>query len=870
MSARPRVPRLAAWLASISVPESDRASFVGDLEERFSRRAAEYGERAARRWYRGQVLRIVLMLWPRRVLSLAVRLAAPGTARAAVRSLLRSPASSLACMATLAIGIAAPVSMFALADGVTSSLPGDPDDRVVRVSGIDRSGRLETGFPWPMVEALRDGAAGPGHPLAALAAYRSVGQVAVGDGEVPAGRFWGAYATSDLFGLLGVEPVLGRLYVDGADEDLPAALIREDLWEERFDRDPTVLGRVLRIDGVDHTVVGVLPRRFGFPVDHRVWMQHSGRENEAWSLVGRLASTASAALARDRLESVRSAASVVLAGEGPVPRDLHVERHPTAHFSDVRLDRTTRRIGIVSLLLVILTGANVAAVMFARGVIRSRDAAVRLALGSSRAQVMALTLTEALFLAVAGGAFGLLLGHAALQVMVRYLTSQATIVPYWMDFGMDARSVLLAGLLSLLALAASGVPPAIRSSRTNVDGALRLRPHEGRGGAGRAMTAVVGLEVTLACFLLAMSSVVIDEGLTQLRTGATFPTEDIVTGHFALEPPAYPDEDGRRTQLARVLQALRVEPAVGAATLTSALPGKAGAIRPAGPMDGIDDPATLPPAQVRGVGDDFFQLFGLAASAGRLLSTGDRASEEAVAVVNEAFARRHGGVQNVLGRRIVVDRLTDREAHEARVVGVVDDRGVTPHVGGRAGPGVYLPSDQVPPAGAYVLARTRDGATLREAWHGAVGPLDPYLPLGDVLSLEETLRRGHGAATLFTSVFLTLGGMTLLVVLVGLHGVHSFSMARRVRELGVRRALGASSGRVLRDGTRRGLSPVLVGVLLGTPPGFLAARAVVPAEPTLFTLLLPPTLMVVGSILVVWRSTRRASRADPMEALRSG
>lgn len=870
MSARPRVPRLAEWLASISVPESDRASLLGDLEERFSRRAAVRGDSAARRWYRGQVLRIALMLWPRRVLSLVVRLAAPGTARVAARSLLRSPASSLACVVTLAIGIAAPVSMFALADGVTSSLPGDLDDRVVRVNRIHASGKLEMGFPWPTVEALRDGAAGPSHPLTALAAYRSAGQVAVGDGEVPAGRFWGAHATSDLFGLLGVEPVLGRLYVDGAGEDLPAALIREDLWEERFDRDPAALGRVLRIDGVDHTVVGVLPRRFGFPVDHRIWMQYSGDEDEAWSLVGQLASTASSALARDHLESVRSASSLVLAGEGQVPPDLHVERYPAAHFSDVRLDRTTRRVGIASLILVILTGANGAAVMFARGMARSREAAVRLALGGSRAQVMALTLMETLFLAVAGGTFGLLLGHAALQAMVRYLTSQATIVPYWMDFGMGARSMILAGLLALVALAAAGVPPAIRSSRTNVDGALRLRPHEGRGGARRAMTAVVGLEVMLACFLLAMSSPVIDEGLTQLRTGAAFPTEDIVTGHFALEPPAYRDEDGRRTQLARVLEALRAEPAVGSATLTSALPGKAGTIRPAGPMDGIDDPATLPPAQVRSVGADFFELFGLSASAGRLLSTGDRASDEAVAVVNEAFARRYGGVQDVLGRRIVVDRLAGREEHEARVVGVVEDRGVTPHVGGRPGPGVYLSSDQVPPVGAYVLVRTRDGATLPQVWHRAVGPIDPYLPLGDVLSLEETLRRGHGAATLFTSVFLTLDVMTLLVVLVGLHGVHSFSMARRVRELGVRRALGASSGQVLRDGTRRGLSPVWVGVLIGTPPGFLAAKAVVPVEPTIFTLLLPPTLMVVGSILVVWRSTRRASRADPMEALRNG
>ena len=306
MSGRPRVPRLAARLAALSVPERDRDSLLGDLEERFVRRAAREGRGSARRWYQGQALRLVLTVGPRRMLSLVARLASPGTARVAARSLLRSPASSLACVATLAVGVAAPVSMFALADGVTNSLPEDPDDRVVRVTRIHRSGRITAGFPWSTVEAFREGTSGVGPPLVALAAFRSDGPVAVGDGEGPAGRYWGVYATSDLFELVGVAPILGRLYVDGAPADLPAALIREDLWDERFDRDPAALGSILRIDGIDHTVVGVLPRGFGFPIDHRIWMQRSGDEDESWSLVGRLAPDASAALAREQLEAIRS------------------------------------------------------------------------------------------------------------------------------------------------------------------------------------------------------------------------------------------------------------------------------------------------------------------------------------------------------------------------------------------------------------------------------------------------------------------------------------------------------------------------------------------------------------------------------------
>jgi putative ABC transport system permease protein len=870
LSARPRVPRLAARLVSLCVPERDRASLLGDLQERFARRASTGGPASARRWYWRQTFGVVLTLGPGRIFHAVTRFAAPGTARAAARSLLRSPGSSLACAATLAIGIAAPLAMFSLADGVTSSLPGDPDDRVVRVSWIPPSGGVRVSFPAPAVEVFQSGAAGPDQPLTVLAALGSSGRVAVGDGEQPAGRYWGVYATADMFDLLEVTPIIGRVYSEAERGGLPAAVIREDVWEERFDTDPSALGSVLRVDGVDHVVVGVLPRSFGFPNDHRIWMQPTEEDVGSWALVGRLAPAASPALARAHLASFQAAAGAARTDEPQVLPELHVERYTTAHFANDGGDETSRAIGMLSLVLVILTGANVAAVMVARGVARSREVAVRMALGSSRAQIMALTLTEALFLAVAGGALGVLLGHGGMQVMVRYLSSQATIVPYWMDFELGIRSVVLGGLLSLLALAAAGLIPAIRTSRTSLDGALRIQSGGGRRGGVRLMSFVVGTEVALACFLLALSSAVIEQGLTNLRTGAAFPTEAIMTGNLALEPPAYPDEEARRAQFARVLEALRADPAVDGAALASELPGKEGAIRPAGPVSGDADVERLPAAHVRAVSDGFFELMALSASAGRLLSAADRASTEPVAVVNDAFARRHRLGPDVVGRRIVVNELTAGEPYEATVVGVVDDRGVTPWAAGRPAPGVYLSADQLTPSDVYVMLRVRENVAIPALWHDAVRPIDPYLPLGSVLSLEETLRRGHGAETLFTSVFIALGCMTLLVVLVGVHGVHAFSMGRRARELGVRRALGASTARVIRDGARRGLRPAWIGLLLGTPPGLLAARAVVPVTPTVLAVLLPPAIVAAGCLLAVWRPTQRACRTDPVEALREG
>lgn len=876
MSSRPRVPALWSRLAGLSVPPTDRDSLLGDLEERFAGRSDARGQRAARRWYRRQALGLLLGVAPRRLLGFLRFVAAPGTARAAVRSLLRSPGASLACMATLAVGIAAPVGMFALADGTTSSLPGDPGDRVVRVSRADREGRVAMGFPWSVVEAWSEGAVGPGRPLADLAAFRSDGPLAVGGGEVAAVVDRGVYATPGLFRLLGVGPVVGRLYGDGVEGGWPAVLIREDLWEERFGRDPAVLGRVLRIDGTDHVVVGVLPRDFGFPVDHRLWMQPTGVGDDDWSVVGRLAPGAAAGAARERL-------AAAMPPDGPETDEtngrpparqrspeaaLRVQRYTDAHFANDGGPETSRRIGLLSLILVLVTAMNVAAVMVARGVARSRETAVRMALGASRSQVMALTLTEGLVLAGGGGVLGLALGRAGLEAMVRYLVSQATIVPYWMDFGLGMRSVALAVLLTLLALAVAAVPSALRAWRTDLDHALRRRRHGGPAGRARLMTWALGLEVALSCVLLAVSGVVAEDALARLRTGADFPTEGVLTGRFVLDPPDYAGADRRRAFLAQLREALRADPSVLSASLTGALPGKEGVVVPAGPAGREAGPEGLAPAQVRSVDPAFFPVLGLSASAGRLFSDDDDPAGEPVAVVNQAFVRRHGLADDAPGRRIVVGGAGPGSGYLATVVGVVDDRGATPRASGQPALGVYLPLEQVPPPAVWLVVRTRGDESLFDVWQRAVAPLDPYLPLGDVLTLDETLRRGHGAATLFLSVFLGLGGMTLLVALVGLHGVHSFVLAGRVREIGVRRALGARRGQVLREGVRRGLRPVWAGALVGTAPGFWVARAALPVETEVWAWILAPALLVLASLIAVWRPTRRASRTDPMEVLR--
>ena len=866
MTGGQRPPRLAMWLVSAAAPRQDRDQLLGDLEERFTRRLQSSEIGRARRWYWGQGLGIVLLLTPRRIARSIPGIVAPGTARAALRSLLRSPWASFAAAVTLAVGIAAPSAMFGLADGTTSSLPGDPGDRVVRMSLVDRTGRSHMGMSWSLFEAWRQNATGPGQALSSLGAFRSPGKVAIGGGGVYAARYWGVYATAGLFRMLHVQPVVGRLYDGERDDGLRAMLIREDVWQERFDRDPGALGQVLRVEGVDHVVVGVLPQDFGFPVDHRVWMEPEWGEDPAWSIVGRLAPGSSSTVAREQLAAVLAATP--WGAEGGDSPAVQVERYTQAHFGSE--GDTARLVALISLILVIVTAVNVANIMLARGVSRSRETALRRAIGASRGHVMALTLTEVLFLALGGGVLGLLMGHVALQAMVRYLVSQATIIPYWMDFEMGTRSIILAFTLTVVALAVAGGVPALRSSKTDLDSALRLRPHGGPGGGGRVMTVIVGLEVTLACFLLSVSSGVIDEARSTLKTGAAFPTEGVRTGQLVLKAPDYPDGDTRRVLLRRLASALRADPSVRGVSLASALPGKDAVTGPVG-LVGIDeDPDKAPLAQVRMVDASFFPMLDIRPSTGRLLAEADRATTGAIAVVNEAFVRNRGIEGEALGHRIAVAHASNGAAYTATVVGVVDDGGVTPYTRGRPSPGVYLALEQLPPRATYLMMRTREGSSLVQVWHRTVATLDPYLPLDNVMSLDEALRRGHGAATLYLFVFLGLGTAAFLVAIVGLYGVHSFLMARRVRDIGIRRALGAQDGRVLRESMFRGLRPVWFGLLLGVVPGFLAARSLVPIEPHVLTYSLAPILLVATSVFAIWGPTRRASRADPVDALRGG
>lgn len=865
-------PWLAARLAGMCAPPSERDALIGDLEERFVCRARSRGRARAGRWYWGQAIGLAVALLPRRIASAFRSMVAPGTVRSAVRSLVRSPISSLVATGTLAIGIAAPTTMFGLLSGITGSLPGDPEDRVVLVNLFERETGTTVAVPWHVFEAWREQATGPARALSSIAAFQSDAGVSVGGGDAYASRYKGLYATSELFRILGVTPIAGRIYgEDELNDGIPAMLIRADVWEERFDRDPGVIGQTLRVDGERHVIVGVLPEDFGFPNDYVVWMEPSIGSDPNWSVLGELHGDGTPTVAMEQLASIVAALPKLERSTSDVPL-VRVEAFTKAYWG--KTDEEIAMLVRISILLMVVAAASVASIMLARGVVRMNETAVRLALGGTRGQVMAHLILEVVILAACGAALGLLVGYGALQALVRNVATYAVVIPYWMNFGIGWPSVLLALTLSFLAVIVSGGIPALRASNVNLESALRSGANAGHKGSVRLMRFIVGVEVTLSSTLLMVTGVAIETAILSQDRGIEFTADGVLTGRLALEEFDYPTEEDRRELATRFLDAVRAHPSVTQASLSTVLPGMAGSSRRVGLAEAPGGVAVAPRAQVRVVDPGFFSMFGLDVSIGRILSASDAGESERVAVVNEAFVRQRLTQGEALGRLIEVE-LTAGTPYTARIVGVVEDPGVTPFSQGRASPGVYLTLSQYLPRGISVMSTTKAGTSGLQVWNQSLATIDPNLPIGQVLTMNEVLSRAQSNSRRNNFIGGTFGVLALLLSLVGLNGVHAFLMERRTREIGIRRALGADSARVLRENLLRGLRPVWIGLALGLGAGILLLRVMVgntlgPELSPVLSYILTPTIVIAASVLAIWSPTRGASRADPLEALKGG
>jgi predicted permease len=749
--------------------------------------------------------------------------------------------------------------MYGLVAGILSPLPVAEPHEVVDVSLLDTA----RGASVPISSGLFSEWARSATTFERLGAYLSDEASVSGEGASPQ-RYQAAYVTSGVFELLGVQPIRGRLFraEDDRSGSAPMAVIREDVWQERFNRSPEAIGSPLRINGVHHTIIGIAPLTFGFPATQRLWMSlpvTGAPRDRAVGVVGRL---------RDEVGAQAAAAELRRLQPDPAPAVRVVEYVHSRGGAEA--ERLARYLYIVVAFLVSIAALNVAGLLLARGSARVSDVALRLALGGGRLRVMGHMLAEALILAAGGTVLGLALTAVALDWIEATLEGRGAL-RYWARIEVHEPLVVFAIGLTALAGAIAGLLPAIRTTRVDLSQAVKPGNAFVKGGLGRMLPVLVGVEVALSCALLLMSSLVVRGAVASTQLVETFPQRDVLTARIVLEDYDYPDAPARvkfRNQLARRLAA---NPEVRDFTFTTTLPGDGA---PTAPFrlatTAAENERSLPRVQQRRVLPGFFSMFGLQVIDGRPFSELELQEDRPVAVVNDAFAREQIPGTSAVGQRV---RLGTGSGRDVEIIGVVVDPGVTVD-DGRPAPSIFLPMSEGTPEAVMIALRTRAatgdalGVLVRE-----IRAVDPLLPLGRVSTLAEVISREHDGSRIFGLLFASFGIASLMLAAVGLHGLIAFTVAKRRRDIGIMRALGATTRNLLTATLARSLAPVAVGVTFGVGAALLLAPlfgeglfGANPHDPIVFVAV-PVGLSTVAAV-AAFGPARRALRIDPADALR--
>jgi putative ABC transport system permease protein len=700
-----------------------------------------------------------------------------------------------------------------------------------------------------------------------------------GAGDKPE-RHSAAYTTASMFDLVRVRPHIGRGFSSA--DDAPGApqvlLLSDDLWRNRFGADPGVLGRAIRVNGEPTTIVGVMPRNFRFPFLQDLWinlrpdpsavtrgegrlLEVFGRLKDGWSQEGAGANLA--AITR------RLGDAYPKTNRGVVPiLKPYTEEYMGREVSVMLYTMLAAVFGVL-----LIACANVANLLLARTALRSKEVAIRIALGASRTRVVIELLAETVAMSVVGAALGLVIAEAGIRMF-----NNAMVVaqpPFWIDIRLHPPVLLFALALALAASLAAGLVPALQASGSQMHDVLK---DESRGSSGfrlgRFSKGLVMAEIALSCALLVAAGLMI-KGVVKLRNvDFGFLSEQVFTAEIALFESAQPDTAARVRFLEDLLPRLNAIPGVHAAAIASTIPGEEGNFDYVA-VEGRAYAAEqdYPEMRYSSVSPRFFEIFNARPTQGRVIEASDRLGTLPVAVVNASFARTHFPGQSPIGRRIRFGRSGSKEPWRT-IVGLVPDR----HMDGvenEEPEGLYVPLSQRPREFLSLVATAAGNPMAVSAQVAeAVAQLDPDLPVFNIMSHAELVSRRTWYYRVFGTLFMVFGSAALFLAAIGLYGVMAFSVSRRRREFGVRMALGASGQAILRLVLGQGLRQLAIGIALGLGVGMLLGRGL---QLVLFGVNPSDAMVYVGIVAVLGLTgivaclvpARRATRIEPVVALRS-
>ncbi|MEO7324072.1 MAG: ADOP family duplicated permease [Dokdonella sp.] len=794
--------------------------------------------------------------------------------RDAVRGIAKRPGFSALVIGVLGTGLACVIFMLSLLNGfVLRPLPFAQPEQLLQ-AGFFGDGGLGDVFPVNSTDLMQIQ-----RHLAASADVAAVARstINLSKRDKPK-RVNGGHVSANLFHVLGVAPILGRDF-SSADErpGAPAvAMLSHTLWQSSYGGDPAIVGQQIRVDSQPATVIGVMPENFSYPRTEVIWVPATLAEgikpddHVYWVVLRKHAGVTDA--------GVRSAFETWFAdGARADPERFRSQSprvEPLAYMAADRTTRSTLGYMIAAVLMVLLVAcANAANLLLTRTLGRSQELSLRVALGASRRRLVTHLLVESLLLSLIATVLALLLARAGLawqHAMMRESES----FPLWLRFDIDGTVVLFAVAAALLTALVTGVLPALRAGDMATAGTLRAGASGVAGGGFARVSRVLVIgEVALSCALLICVGTLVRGILVLDHSDLGINTDHLLTARLALMKSAYPTDADQQHLFERLGERLRADAGVVDATVSTALPGtyynEAHDVLPSGAVPGN---GTLPQVYSGDVDEHFLAAYGIKLEQGRFFNSSDRADSARVAVVDRKFVEHYGNGESVLGRQFRLDPR-DPKGRMLAIVGVIGPLTLdTPGFGSQ--PALLMPLTQQIWRIASVAVRTRDDPhAFAPRLNEIMREVDADTPLywvRDYPAVIDSMTIGERSVAKSFGIF---GVIALILAAAGLYGVLAFAVGRRTREIGVRRALGAQAGQVLRNVFGRSLTQLGIGLAIGVVAGVVFARLLtgsLQSIPTTdpFVVIGALAVLMLAALTAVILPARRALRVDPMVALR--
>jgi putative ABC transport system permease protein len=796
------------------------------------------------------------------------------------RMLRKSPAFTALAVTALALGIGANTAVFSAAIAFLRKPVSFPQsDRLVLPLDL-APGQT---FGWsPLSPADYLDIKKQSRSFGEFTAWRWYGADMTGRGDPES--LEGVLVPANFFETLGEMPAMGRPFLP--EEEQPGhdheVILSYGLWQRRFGADPKVVGKTVQLDGASYDIVGVMAKDFNFPQGEEIWRplaltpaEQTLRSQHYIMPVTRLKAGVTLREAAAEMETIEAR----LERQFPhAESGWSVRVMPIGLFVAGDLTDEYCRLLIGAVLFVLLIAcANVANLLFARGVGRQKEIAVRQAMGASRLRIIRQLLTESMLLAAVGACLGLWLGDWWIGMIRYYMPPEVEkYLPMWKHVRLEADVFWYTVAVTVLAGVVSGLVPAFHSSKSDVHEELK---EGGRGSTGgrerqRLRSVFVVAEVALSLILLVGAGLMVKGVRALLVVNPNLDSRSVLTMVVGLPDSKYKTQAQKVAFFNQSLEQLEAIPGVRAAAVASNVPmGVYGRDSAISIQDHVFRPSDYRQASVEIVNGGYFRAMNIPLRSGRFLSNTDGPDQPPVVDVSESFAERYFQGQNPLGKMIRIGG-DDSTASWMKVVGVVGDIRYDILGPSKETPPLYLPYEQSPDGFCFLAVQTSGNPlTFAEAVRTQIAKIDPDLPISNIRTLQKVIHDQLIGLSYMAVMLTVLGIMALVLASVGVYGVMAYSVTERMHEIGVRMALGAQQRDVLSLVLTRGVWMTLIGLLVGVPTAWALARFLAGlffgvSATDLATFCGITVLMSAITLLACYVPARRAMRVDPMVALR--